>query len=136
MSNCINSGIRKIFISTQNSFSPPASPTSLLGYASLRDPFVPEIKEPPRNHLTERVKKRKRVEEYQDNSLIHDLKLQEHVAKLLESDDLSLLQEAIQEYAFSFKLTKIPETPLLCLRRRGSLPSPPRYSSSPLWCSS
>ncbi|CAL5203234.1 unnamed protein product [Lathyrus oleraceus] len=116
--------------STQNSFSPPASPTSLQEDGSLRDPFVPEIKEPPRNYLTERVRKRKRLEEFQDKSLIHGFELQEHAARLLESNDLSSLQEAIDEYAktmkerfkivfksftrfypnaFSFKLAKILE---------------------------
>ncbi|CAK8566679.1 unnamed protein product [Lathyrus sativus] len=91
--------------STQMSLSPPVSPTSQPEDGSLRDPFVPEIKEPPRNYLTERVKKRKRVEEIQDKSLIHGFELQEHAAKLLESNDLSSLREAIDEYAISNKET-------------------------------
>ncbi|XP_058752345.1 uncharacterized protein LOC131625511 [Vicia villosa] len=91
--------------STEMSFSPPASPTSLPEEGSLRDPFVPEIKEPPRNYLSERVRKRKRTEEFQDKSLIHGFELQDHAAKFLESNDLSALREAIDEYVISNKET-------------------------------
>ncbi|KAL5076923.1 hypothetical protein RYX36_015907 [Vicia faba] len=98
--------------------------------SSLRDPFEPEINSPARNYLEERVFKRRRIEETQDKSLIHGLELQQYSEKLLESNDLSPLQEAIEEYtetkketlmtifksfalhypnSFSFKLAKILE---------------------------
>ncbi|CAK8566680.1 unnamed protein product [Lathyrus sativus] len=114
--------------STTSSATIQNSPSQPPTKSFLRDPFEPEINPPPRNYLEERVFKRRRIEEGQDKSLIHGLELQEHAAKLLVSNDLSPLQEAIEEYtetkketlitifksfalhypnAFSFKLAKI-----------------------------
>ncbi|XP_058752324.1 uncharacterized protein LOC131625486 [Vicia villosa] len=116
--------------STSTSASTQRSPLQPPPESFLRDPFAPEINSPPRNYLEERVFKRRRIEETQDKSLIHGLELQQHAAKLLESNELSPLQKAIEEYtetkketlitifksfalhypnAFSFKLAKILE---------------------------
>jgi len=96
--------------------------------SSLRNPFDPEINPPPRNRLHERIYKRRSIEEIQDKSLIHGFQLQQHAATFLQSNDLSSLQEAIDQYsqtsnqslftifksfalhypnAFAFKLAKI-----------------------------
>ncbi|AES70924.2 importin-like protein [Medicago truncatula] len=107
--------------STTESSSPPQE-------ASLRNPFDPDINTPPRNRLHERINKRRSIEENQDRSLIHGFELRQHAERFLLSNDLSSLQEAIDEYsqtrnqslftifksftlhypnAFSFKLIKI-----------------------------
>lgn len=105
---------------------PPPPPTE----SPIRDPHEPEINSTQRNYLEEIVYKRRRIEESQDKSLIHGFQLQQHAAKILESNGLSSLQEAIDEYiqfkkqtsftvfkslalhypnAFSFKLAKLLE---------------------------
>jgi len=107
--------------STTESSSPPQE-------SSLRNPFDPEINAPPRNRLHERIYKRRSIEQNQDQSLIHGFELRQHAEEFLQSNDLSSLQEAIDEYsqtrneslfkifksfalhypnAFSFKLVKI-----------------------------
>ncbi|KAI5407286.1 hypothetical protein KIW84_053512 [Lathyrus oleraceus] len=93
--------------STASSVTTQKSPSHPRPESFLRDPFEPEINSPPRNHLEERVFKRRRIEEGQDKSLIHGLELQQHAAKLLESNDLSPLQEAIEEYTETKKETLI-----------------------------
>lgn len=93
--------------STASSVTTQKFPSHPRPESFLRDPFEPEINSPPRNHLEERVFKRRRIEEGQDKSLIHGLELQQHAAKLLESNDLSPLQEAIEEYTETKKETLI-----------------------------
>jgi len=75
---------------------PPPPPES-----SLRNPFEPDINPPSRNYLEEIVNKRRRIEENQDESLLHGFELQQHVVTILQSNDLSSLQEVIDEYANS-----------------------------------
>ncbi|XP_039687317.1 importin subunit beta-3 isoform X3 [Medicago truncatula] len=81
--------------------SPPPPPPPPPLESSLRNPFEPDINPPPRNYLEEIVNKRRRIEENQDESLLHGFELQQHVATILQSNDLSSLQEVIDEYANS-----------------------------------
>ncbi|CAJ2640673.1 unnamed protein product [Trifolium pratense] len=114
--------------STPRFWSPPLPPPKPPPGFSLRNPFDPDINSPHRNFFEQRIVKRRFIENNQDKSLIHGHKLQDHTAIFIESNDLSSLQEAIDEYAqtedeslltifksfelnypnsFSFKLAKI-----------------------------
>jgi len=81
--------------------SPPPPPPPPPPESSLRNPFEPDINPPTRNYLEEIINKRRRIEENQDASLLHGFELQQHVATILQSNDLSSLQEVIDEYANS-----------------------------------
>ncbi|XP_039687991.1 uncharacterized protein [Medicago truncatula] len=84
--------------STKRPYSPPPPPPEPPQQPPLRNPFDPDINPPLRNHLEEIMNKRRRIEHNQDKSLIHGLQLQEHATRLLGSNDLASLQQAIEEY--------------------------------------
>ncbi|XP_061340360.1 uncharacterized protein LOC133286875 [Gastrolobium bilobum] len=82
--------------SSDRSSSPPPS-TSSPPVSLLRHPLSP-----PRTYTFEqRSRKRRRVEEKRDTSLIHGFDLQLHANEILQSEDLSKLQTAIEEFSKS-----------------------------------
>ncbi|XP_073226003.1 uncharacterized protein [Cicer arietinum] len=104
--------------------SPPPQPY-------LRNPFSPEIEPPLRQKLETISRKRRCREESRNKSLMYGLELQSHVDTFLQPNDLSSLQETINDplfktvfkslayhypNAFAFKLVKLlqfhPPTPI------------------------
>lgn len=61
----------------------------------------------PRSIFEERSKKRRRIEERRNKTLLYGFELQPHAAKILQSNDILPLQEAIKDYIKSKKLLPV-----------------------------